>query len=92
MTSEYMKKQGDTFDSIAKYIYGDEKYFTNLILANYDERGTVVFSSGTILKIPTINTVEADKSAAAPWREYWNKLHVKLNWMFYTKVKISLIT
>ena len=68
MTSEYMTKQGDTFDSIAKYIYGDEKFFVNLIQENFEEKDTVVFSSGVTLKIPEINTIEADKSASAPWR------------------------
>lgn len=69
MTSDYITKQGDTFDSIAKQIYGDEKYFVDIIQANYDERNTVVFSSGTILKLPEINTIEADTVTSIPWRE-----------------------
>lgn len=68
MTSEYMTKQGDTFDLIAKYIYGDEKFFTNLIQENYKHRDTVVFSSGVKLKVPDIDTTQQAKTNI-PWRD-----------------------
>lgn len=42
--TEYVTKQGDTWDAIAKRLYGDERFLDVLIRANINHRKTVVFS------------------------------------------------
>ena len=54
--TEYVTKQGDTWDAIAKRLYGDERFLDVLIRANINHRKTVVFSYGKRLAVPEINT------------------------------------
>lgn len=65
----YKTKQGDTFDIISKKVYGSEKFFVNIIESNPQHIDTVIFSAGTIINIPDIDTVDADTSNTAPWRD-----------------------
>lgn len=66
---EYTAKQGDTFDSIAFEMLGNEFLATNLIEANPQYVGTVIFSGGEALKIPTEEKQEAE-TGLPPWRDY----------------------
>lgn len=65
----YKTEQGDTFDIISKKVYGSEKFFVNIIESNPQHIDTVIFSAGTIINIPDIDTVDADNSNTAPWRD-----------------------
>lgn len=51
----YTTIQGDMWDSIAFKTLGNERYMNELIQANVDYLGTVVFSGGVILRIPKID-------------------------------------
>ncbi len=64
----YKTIQGDTFDLIAKKIYGNERYFVNIIEANQKYVNTVIFSSGIILNLPDIDTQTEASKTTAPWR------------------------
>lgn len=50
----YTTIQGDTWDMIAFRLYGDESYMKDLIEANLPHIDTLVFSSGTVLKVPEL--------------------------------------
>lgn len=65
--SEYIAKQGDTWDLISYNVYGSEYHMQELILANYQYVDVVVFDGGEILSIPEISV--ADTSLLAPWRQ-----------------------
>ena len=46
MASTYVTKQGDTWDLIAKKVYGAEKYLDHLMAHNFDLLDHFVFSAG----------------------------------------------
>lgn len=54
MSGKYTTIQGDTWDSIAYKLYGDEKYMKNLIEANWPLLEVLVFSSGTVITVPDL--------------------------------------
>jgi phage tail protein X len=66
----YTTKQGDTWDGIAKSLYGDEKYTKQLMRANgLAYLSTVVFAAGVVLTVPDVDTVNIIfASALPPWR------------------------
>ena len=65
----YTTKQGDMWDSIAKSLYGAEKYAENLMRANHAYITTVVFSAGVVLTVPVVDTASAASAASLPpWR------------------------
>lgn len=67
--TEYVTKQGDTWDAIAKRLYGDERFLDVLIRANINHRKTVVFSYGKRLAVPEINTQSsAYELNLPPWK------------------------
>lgn len=49
-------KQGDTWDILAKTLYGSEMYMDILINANIAHRKTVIFHAGVKLNVPDIDT------------------------------------
>lgn len=59
--------QGDTFDLIAKRVYGDERFALALIEANPEHRKTVRFPANVELVTPAIETVAAP-SDLPPWK------------------------
>lgn len=67
MANIYVTAQGDTFDSIAFWFYGDEKYMKDIIECNWDKADTLVFDSGVKLYIPDI---DEETSEEVPfWRD-----------------------
>jgi phage tail protein X len=65
----YTTKQGDMWDSIAKNLYGSEKYAEQLMQANTAYISTVVFSAGIVLTVQDVNTaVNTNASSLPPWR------------------------
>jgi phage tail protein X len=71
--STYTTVLGDTWDSIAYKVYGDDHAFEKLIDANPDYLGTLIFSASIVLNIPengeTENYTETEQTDAGIWRE-----------------------
>ena len=64
MGYEYLCSAGETFDSVALAVYGDEKY-----AAEYLQR--MVFSGGERLALPETGTVldrTGEDTGTAPWK------------------------
>ena len=65
----YPARAGETWDSIALDLYGDEKYAAELIYANRELPQQLVFLGGEMLKIPAIEIPEEGAPPVqAPWR------------------------
>lgn len=69
MASIYVTTQGDTFDSIAFWLYGDEKYMKDLIECNWDHADVLVFDSDVNLYAPDIYEDEDEEEDLPFWRE-----------------------
>lgn len=69
----YLTISGDTWDLIAKKVYGDDHAFEILMDANQKHIDTMIFRAGVILQIPSLpdkaKTVDSDQ---ARWREVMN--------------------
>lgn len=67
----YRCSGGETFDSVALEVYGDERYAAELLCANPELCTTAVFSGGEILLLPVVEIPEAGETlpAEAPWKE-----------------------
>lgn len=62
-------RQGDTWDILAKKIYGNELFMEELIKANIHFRKTVIFSAGVVLNVPEIDTTSLEyESNLLPWK------------------------
>lgn len=66
-SSTYTTRAGDTWDIIAYRVYGDEFRMSDLQAANPDLLGTVVFSAGVVLSVPTIEAPAA--TTLPPWKQ-----------------------
>ena len=55
MLKIYSTIQGDTFDIIAKKIYGSEEYMTEILKANQQYNNVVVFSAGVKISCPEVS-------------------------------------
>ena len=64
--STYTTIQGDTWDVIARKIFGDTKYTGNIIMANLRYMDYFVFPSGIELSVPDVDTTQP--SAPVPWK------------------------
>jgi len=65
----YTTKQGDMWDSMAKSLYGSEKYTEQLMQANTSNISTVVFPAGVVLTVPEVNAgANTNTSSLPPWR------------------------
>ena len=67
----YNCSAGETFDSIALSIYGDEKYAADLICANPEFCQRSVFAGGELLLVPVVivpENTETALPATAPWK------------------------
>ena len=65
---------GETFDSIALNVYGDEKYAAELMCANPERVDSTVFLGGEELRLPVVYMPRAAETgghapAWAPWKE-----------------------
>ena len=63
---------GETADSIAFSIYGDEKYAAELLCANPEHAGKLVMTGGELWHLPVIDVPEDDMKGTpqkAPWKE-----------------------
>lgn len=64
----YTTKSGDTWDGIAKTVYGDELKADVLMAANRNHVETYVFDSGVVLVTPEIETKAAENENLPPWK------------------------
>lgn len=65
----YTTVQGDMWDSIAKLLYGNEKYAEQLMQANTAYLSTVIFYAGVVLDVPDVDTTTiTSASSLPPWR------------------------
>lgn len=65
----YMTVSLDTWDVIAKKLYGTEVLMDRLIRANLEHRKTVFFSAGVVLKVPDVDTGSAELvENLPPWK------------------------
>lgn len=62
----YTTKSGDTWDVIAKEVYGSEYHADALMAANPEHIGTFRFSTGVVLKTPTVEDARA--GTLPPWK------------------------
>lgn len=59
--------RGETFDSLALKLYGDEKYAAYLLAANPELCHLMQFGGGENVRIPDVDTEEA--SSLPPWKK-----------------------
>ena len=70
----YVCAGGESFDSIARDLWQDEKYAAELMCTNPEHSAKVVFTGGEKLYLPVIEPPEDEMRAAsepekAPWKE-----------------------
>lgn len=71
----YRCVSGETWDSVAFDIYGDEKYAAELLCMNPEHDRKSVFTGGEELYLPEIDVPEdmpedgGELPATAPWKE-----------------------
>ena len=73
---KYTCSGGETFDSVARTIYGDENYAAELLCANPELCRKQMFLGGEELFVPIVEVPEnedadmtATEAGKAPWRE-----------------------
>lgn len=67
----YHCSAGESFDSVALGVYGDEKYAAELLCANPGLCEKMVFTGGEKLELPVVEVMASGTSGAssAPWKE-----------------------
>lgn len=65
----YLCSDGETFDSVALLLFGDEKYAPALMLANPDLVRRFRLRGGDVLLIPEVDTDDPSSDGMAPWKE-----------------------
>ena len=51
---EYRTIQGDTWDMIAKKVYGAERYLDYLMASNFELLDYFIFPAGIVVKVPEL--------------------------------------
>ena len=68
----YFPSAGETFDSVARTVYGHEKYAAELLCANPEYAHRTVFCGTEEVLLPTVyapDEADGTPAAAAPWKE-----------------------
>lgn len=68
MAAVYTTNSGDTWDMIAKKLYGSEYYADVLMAANRELIDTFTFSAGVKLTAPDVEVDEDDDGSLPPWK------------------------
>lgn len=68
MNNTYTTKSGDTWDVIAKEVYGSESYTSYLMENNHDKISYFIFPAGVILKTPALPANE-ETITFPEWRQ-----------------------
>ena len=69
---EYPCAAGESWDSVAQKVYGDERYAADLLAANPENCHKHIFTGGEKLRLPTLaisSTGSVYTPANAPWRD-----------------------
>ncbi len=66
MLDTYTTKSGDTWDTVAYKVWGDEMYMDTLIKANLGHKDTFIFPAGVVLALPEIGLEVSD--SLPPWK------------------------
>ena len=61
--------QGETWDSIAKALWGEERLMHLLVAENPDHQGVAVFSSGVVLRVPDVTAEDLVQADLPPWKK-----------------------
>lgn len=74
----YVCAYGDTFDLVAKEVYGDERYAPDILCANPELSGKYILDAGDEVYLPLIYIPEAEEDTdedeqdlpipTAPWK------------------------
>lgn len=64
----YTTVSGDTWDVIAKKVYGQELLMHHLMAANTEYIDVFIFHSGVILKVPEIDISVTTYNTLPPWK------------------------
>lgn len=74
--TKYHCSAGETFDSVAMEVYGDENLSCELLCANPEHVLKTMFTGGEILDLPSVDLPEDEEtgtgtiiSVTAPWKE-----------------------
>lgn len=72
--TQYQCVAGETYDSVALAVYGDEAYACEIMNANPFICTLPMFTGGEVLDLPVVEIAETDSSevympAVAPWKE-----------------------
>lgn len=68
----YVCTAGETFDAVARKVYGDEKYAAELLCANPEHATRSMFTGMEVLLLPSITVLPVNQteiSTVAPWKE-----------------------
>ena len=68
----YICSAGESLHSIARSIYGDERYAADLSCVNPEHSGYFVFGGGELLRLPVVVVPEdpgTTMPTVAPWKE-----------------------
>lgn len=72
----YRCTAGETFDSVALEVYGNENYASEILNANPDLCLVTMFSGGELLDLPIVEIVDAETEdeetimpVVPPWKE-----------------------
>lgn len=69
MTKIYKTVQGDTWDLVSYKLFGSEVFIPELMALNYERRMITVFSSGSSLIVPEVDTSQKDTQLnLPPWK------------------------
>lgn len=73
---QYQCVAGETFDSVALVVYGDEKYSSEILCANPTLCMIPIFTGGELLDLPVVDIPDEEDAddtvflpASAPWKE-----------------------
>lgn len=64
----YVCAAGESFDSVARKLYEDAGYAAELLCANPELDGLLVFAGGETLRLPMKYSDESQGAESAPWR------------------------
>jgi phage tail protein X len=62
----YITLQGDAWDAIAFRLWGEERFFMELVAANPEHLDTLIFPAGVELRVPTAPVREI-RQYLPPW-------------------------
>ena len=68
----YTCSGGETWDSVARDVYGDEQFAADLICTNPEYSTYTVFAGGELLYLPVVVVLEDSSTTmptTAPWKE-----------------------